>query len=163
MPAITFQRLTPAEAPRLAHLTIAPGQEAFVANPVTRLTGSGPMEDGYAILAGEDIVGFLIIDRAYPEAHPFAAAGSLGLRSVLIDAARQGQGLGTAAMRALPALMAQHYPQATQLCLTVNCRNPGAKATYLKSGFIDEGALYHGGRSGPQHILKLALTPSDAA
>ncbi|UXU74445.1 MULTISPECIES: hypothetical protein [unclassified Paracoccus (in: a-proteobacteria)] len=41
--------------------------------------------------------------------------------------------------------------------LTVNQVNPGARAVYLAAGFVDGGEMYHGGRIGPQHILRLSL------
>ena len=39
------------------------------------------------------------------------------------------------------------------IVLTVNCNNAAALALYLRAGFRDSGTLYHGGRSGPQHLL----------
>jgi len=39
----------------------------------------------------------------------------------------------------------------------VNTSNPRAIRTYLRSGFIDTGRLYYGGRLGPQHVLQLSL------
>ena len=154
---VTFERLTTDDGDRVSHLQVGEGQGDFVASPALRLQGIGPLEDPWAILQGDDVVGFLVIDRGYCAQHDFADAGDLGLRSVLIDAGRQGQGLGQAAMQGLAGLMAAQYPEASALVLTVNCRNTGARAVYLKSGFTDTGALYHGGRSGPQHILRMTL------
>ena len=81
---------------------------------------------------------------------------------MVIDAAQQGMGLGKAAMAALPGLIAEHHPGVTALVLTVNCLKPVARAVYLKAGFQDAGEIYHGGRSGPQHVLRLPL-PATAA
>ena len=148
-----------ADTARVAHLALAPGQERFTANPVTRLQNLPADQDAWGLRdAAGTVVGFLVIDRGYPAAHPFARAGECGLRSVLIDAARQGEGLGTAAMAGLQGLMAQHYPAAPGLVLTVNTANTAARAVYLKAGFVDTGELWLGGRSGPQHVLRLTGT-----
>lgn len=153
----------PEDAPRFAHMLLGEGQEDFVTLPVDRLSRLGPDEDGWGIEiedgAGGALAGFFVIDRAYPAAHPFARKDELGLRALAVDAARQGEGIGTAAMAALPGLMAAHYPEAAALVLTVNCRNAGARAVYLRAGWRDDGELYHGGRSGPQHVLRLMRAP----
>ncbi len=158
MPAIGFTRLTPAETARVAHLTMAPGQDRFTADPVRRLQDLPPGQDAWGVLdAAGAVVGFLVIDRDYPAAHPFAQAGEHGLRSVLIDAARQGTGLGKAAMAGLRGLMTRHYPGVPGLVLTVNAANPAARAVYLKAGFTDTGEVWLGGRAGPQHVLRMEL------
>ncbi|MDE3239105.1 MAG: GNAT family N-acetyltransferase [Paracoccaceae bacterium] len=152
-----FARLVPGDEARLAHLTMAPGQDRFTADPVTRLAGLPPDQDGWAILWEGAVAGFMVIDRGYAAAHDFARDGEPGLRSVLIDAGLQGRGIGKAAMAALPGFMARHYPAARSLCLTVNAQNLGAKAVYERAGFADTGSLYLGGRSGPQHVLRMEL------
>ena len=159
---IGFARLTAQDGPRLAHLSLAPGQAAFVSRPEARLARLQPSESAYAILSGAEIVGSLIIDPNYAKDHDFARPGEAGLRSVVIDAAKQGMELGKAAMAALPDLIAEHHPDVTALVLTVNCRNPVARPVYLKAGFQDAGEIYHGGRSGPQYVLRLPL-PASAA
>ena len=53
--------------------------------------------------------------------------------------------------------MRQRHPGIERLVLTVNLRNAAAISTYLKAGFQDTGALYHGGDSGPQHVFALPL------
>lgn len=60
-------------------------------------------------------------------------------------------------MAALPGLMAARYPQAQELVLTVNCRNGAARSVYLRAGWAEDAALYTGGRSGPQHVMRLRL------
>ena len=155
--SVSFQRLAPDDGARIDHLTMAPGQDQFTADPGARLAALPEGQDAWAILWHGDIVGFLVIDQGFAAAHDFARPGEPGLRSVLIDAARQGEGIGTAAMAGLRGLMADAYPGVESLVLTVNERNPGARAVYLKAGFADTGALWLGGRSGPQNILRMAL------
>jgi hypothetical protein len=41
--------------------------------------------------------------------------------------------------------------------LTVNVRNPVARAVYVRGGFVDAGELHLGGSAGPQHVLRLDL------
>jgi ribosomal protein S18 acetylase RimI-like enzyme len=158
--SVAFARLGPEDAPRVDHLTLGPGQEKFTAHPASRLGALRAGEEPWAVLWSGDIVGFLIIDRGYAEQYDFAWPGEPGLRSVLIDAGRQGEGIGTAAMAAVRGLMAAEYPEAASLVLTVNCSNPAAKAVYGKAGFGDTGFLFHGGRAGPQHILRMDLRRS---
>lgn len=43
------------------------------------------------------------------------------------------------------------------MVLTVNARNPAARAVYLAGGFADTGELYLGGPAGPQHVMRLPL------
>lgn len=152
-----YERLGAEDAPRVAHLTLRPGQDQFTAVPAQRLAALRPGEDPWGVLWDDVLAGFLIIDRYYSSQYDFAHSGEPGLRSVLIDAARQGEGIGTAAMEALPALMQAEYPQARSLVLTVNRQNPGALAVYLRAGFVDTGTLFLGGRAGPQHILRMPL------
>lgn len=158
--SVGFARLGPDDAPRVDHLELFPGQEVFTAHPASRLGALREGEDPWAVLWAGDIVGFLIIDRGYAEQYDFAWLGEPGLRSVLIDAARQGEGIGTAAMAGVRSLMAAEYPQAASLVLTVNCSNPAAKAVYAKAGFADTGFLFLGGRAGPQHVLRMSLEAS---
>jgi RimJ/RimL family protein N-acetyltransferase len=49
------------------------------------------------------------------------------------------------------------FPRARTLVLTVNVRNPAARAVYVRGGFVDAGELYLGGSAGPQHVLRLHL------
>ncbi len=143
----------------MAHLTLHPDQMRF-AGSVTQAFDSCPAGDTlHAILSGDLPVGFFRIDHAYAQVHGFAEAGDLGLRNVIIDAGQQGKGLGTAAIRALPAYLRPLYPQARRLWLTVNLLNPAAIASYRKAGFQDTGAIWPHGDAGPQHIMRLALMP----
>ena len=113
--------------------------------------------DVHAIISDDAPVGLFRIDRNYPAMHGFALHGDLGLRTVLIDAACQGKGIGTSAMLALPAYLRDIYPKARRLWLTVNLQNSAAIASYLKGGFTDTGAIWPHGDAGPQHIMRLAL------
>ncbi|MDQ2094819.1 GNAT family N-acetyltransferase [Rhodalgimonas zhirmunskyi] len=154
---IRLSPIAPDEAPRLAHLDLGEGQENFSLPPAVALAQDGPF-DGYAIWNGDEIVGFFRIDRAYADHMEFCPAGDIGLRAFSIGSKFQGRGFATSACRQIKAALAPRYPNAHALWLTVNCANPVAIAAYRSGGFDDTGALYHGGRAGPQHILRLALS-----
>ncbi|OWU69916.1 hypothetical protein ATO3_21625 [Marinibacterium profundimaris] len=141
---------------RLSHFTLPPEQAGFADLPGKVLSDS-PARDGHVILADGEPAGFFAIDRDYAETHDFADPGAIGLRMFSVDHAQQGRGIASAAARAMAGYFRDRYPGIGSCWLTVNCRNPGARAVYLKGGFTDTGALYHGGGFGPQHIMRLAL------
>jgi RimJ/RimL family protein N-acetyltransferase len=84
--------------------------------------------------------------------HDFALP-TLGLRAFFIDARWQGQGLGTAALRAMFPDLAARHPDARQLALSGSTGNHVALHLYLRAGLVDSGERYHGGRSGAQQLL----------
>ncbi|MBD8882297.1 MULTISPECIES: GNAT family N-acetyltransferase [Rhodanobacter] len=137
-------------------LHVRPDQDGFVSPPARTLAdaercpGSQPM----AILLDDMVVGYYRIERSARSLAGYdAEAEALGLRSFQLDAAWQGRGLGARALDALLTDLAQRHPQARRIVLTVNCNNTAALALYRRAGFADSGTLYHGGRSGPQHLL----------
>lgn len=152
----------PKDRPELiADLGLPPEQHQFASPPRVALTSAKGRRDGHMILEGDRVVGFFGIDSDYPESHDFAAPGSIGLRMFSVDHRHQGRGIASAACRLLAAYLGQRYPQARACYLTVNHRNPGARAAYLKGGFVDTGANYLGGGAGPQHIMRLDLAGTD--
>lgn len=156
--AIRLLPLGPYDANRVAHIRVAPEQVKFSGTPSDAFATAEPGVDLHAIaLDGGPLVGFFKIDTAYTTRMGFAAPGELGLRGFLIDRESQGQGLATAATRALPAYLAERYPDAPAIMLTVNCANPAAIACYLKGGFADTGQIYAGGGAGPQHVMRMVL------
>ncbi|MDK3019735.1 GNAT family N-acetyltransferase [Pseudodonghicola flavimaris] len=158
MPDVTLAPLPRDRLDLIAHLSLPPEQHQFAFPPVTAMARADGQRDGHMILEGDAVVGFFGIDPGYAEAHDFAEAGSIGLRMFSIDHRAQGRGIATAASRALQPYLRAQYPGVAICYLTVNHRNPHAKSAYLKGGFVDIGADYLGGASGPQHILRLALS-----
>ncbi len=141
-------------------LHVYPEQLGFVLTEQEMLAAvkGDSQSEVYAVLAEGAVVGFYRLDFA-PEAivgRRFAEP-SCGLRSYFIDAARQGQGLGTAALTALIADLGARHPDMRTLNLSVNARNPAARRLYLAAGFTDSGDLYFGGPNGPQHVMTLTL------
>ncbi|MDO1529589.1 GNAT family N-acetyltransferase [Fulvimonas sp. R45] len=155
-PAIRVCPVTPALREAVLKMHVRPAQDGFVSPPARTLPdaeqcpGSEPM----AILLGDTPVGYYRIERsARGITGRDADADALGLRSFQLDAAWQGRGLGLPALDALLADLALRHPQARRVVLAVNRDNAAALALYLRAGFADSGTLYHGGRSGPQHLL----------
>lgn len=158
--SIRVAPVDPALRPALLGLGVLPAQRDWVRviedllADVALCPGSEPM----AILRGDTPVGYYRIE---PNARSVAgrdfAVPALGLRAFFIDARSQGRGLGTQALAALVADVTERHAQARLLVLTVNCDNHVALQLYLRAGFTDSGELYHGGRSGPQHLLTRVL------
>jgi GNAT superfamily N-acetyltransferase len=156
LPAIRVEPVTPASRDALLQLRVTAPQRDFVSDigpsllDAENCPGSMPM----VILRDEEPVGYYRIEtRAQSVAGRDFDRPALGLRSFFIDHRSQGQGLATQALAALIADLAIRYPEARLLVLLVNCRNLAALRLYLRACFVDTGELYHGGRSGPQHLL----------
>lgn len=156
-------RVAPMDArlhPALLRLRVLPAQRDWVGAIADLLADVAlcPASEPMAILRGDTPVGYY---RVEPNARSVTGRDfelpSLGLRAFFIDAHWQGQGLGRQALAALLADLAARRPQARQLVLTVDRDNRAALQLYRHAGFNDSGELYHGGRSGPQHLLLRTL------
>lgn len=141
----------------VAHIRVRPDQEPFCGTIAGHFAEADPAVDFHQIIRDGRAVGFFKIDRGYPARYTFAAEGELGLRGVMIDAGEQGRGTGGIALAGLRDYLPPRYPGAPSVVLTVNTVNPTAVAAYLRAGFADTGALHHGGRISPQHIMRLNL------
>lgn len=155
-PSLRAVPVTPELRDAVLRLHVRPEQDVFVSPPAATLAdaeqcpGSEPM----ALLLDDIVVGYCRIERsARTLTGREAEADALGLRSFQIDAAWQGRGLGSLAMAAVLDDLGRRHPAARRLVLMVNCRNDPALALYRRHGFVVDGGLYHGGRSGPQHLL----------
>ncbi|MFC4765405.1 GNAT family N-acetyltransferase [Dyella koreensis] len=137
-------------------LQVQPEQYAYVSPIDVSLADAEqcPASTPMAILLENMPVGYYRIEHsARTVADRDFDVPALGLRSFFIDTRWQGRGFGAAALEALRIDLATRHPDARLLVLTVNCRNLAALALYQRTGFVDSGALYHGGRSGPQHLM----------
>lgn len=76
----------------------------------------------------------------------------------MIDQAHQGRGIASRAVALLPAYLRLHY-HAEVVYLTVNIANPAAIKCYINGGFTDTGDVWPKGMAGPQHIMRMPLTP----
>jgi RimJ/RimL family protein N-acetyltransferase len=143
---------------REAALRLAPrpDQEEFSgrADQTLPLAERDPDRFPYVLVEHGAPVAFLILDRAPNDAAPSA---ELLLRGFFVDAGAQGRGVATRAVAALPDVVRRDFPDVRTVVLTVNVRNPVARAVYVRGGFVDRGELYLGGSAGPQHVLRLDL------
>ncbi|MEO0619229.1 MAG: GNAT family N-acetyltransferase [Pseudomonadota bacterium] len=153
-PKIVLRAMQPQDLDAVEALTITPAQRAFVEPISIALSANRDVWSDHVVEAEGQIIGFFQIDAR--EAGP-RLPGHIEVHEVSLDQTVQGRGYGKAMFRALPAYLRQEFPAATAACLTVNCRNSRAYRAYEAGGFIDTGMLYEGGRSGPQHIMTLAL------
>lgn len=162
-PTIRVLPVDDALLPAVLALAVHPDQVAFVGHVVDSLADVAvcPGSEAFALLHGDDPVGYVRIDRhAYALGDHPVATGAVALRSFLIDATRQGQGLGAAALAAIHDQVARRHPDRTRILLTVNVRNAAAVRAYQRAGYRDSGELYHGGSAGPQHMLWYPLPSS---
>lgn len=148
--------VTAALRERVLALAPLPEQEVFSGRAAQTLpvAEADPLRTPVAVLLDGEPVAFFVLDRGTPEVDPSA---DLLLRAFFVDAGAQGRGVATAAVRALPAFVRQHLPGARSVVLSVNARNPAARAVYVRGGFVDTGELFLGGPAGPQHVLRLGL------
>jgi GNAT superfamily N-acetyltransferase len=156
---VSLTLVTPELRARVLALAPLPEQEPFsgAARDTLPVAERTPGRVPVVALDDGEPFGYLMLDQG-PEVTAYAPGDDVvGVRGVYVDAASQGQGLGTAMLRALPAFARALYPAAGRLSLTVNVSNSPAVRAYLRAGFVDTGRLYHGGRLGAQHVLDLSL------
>ena len=159
-PTIRVAPVTALNREAVLGLRVHPAQRDYVGliDDLLADADRGRDSEPMAILHGELPIGYYRLD-----AHPRSVAGrdfdvpACGLRAFFIDADWQGRGLGARALASVFADLASRHPSARLLVLTVNQSNRTALALYRRAGFSDSGELYHGGRSGPQHLLLRAL------
>lgn len=156
--ALILERLTRDQYELATSLSVAPEQLEFTGTVADALAGIDGTRHPHGIWLDRSLVGFFIVDTQFDHEFDFCEAGSLGIRTFLIDGQRQGQGLGKAAARAVGPYLAEAYLASTAVWLTVNSRNLAAYRCYEQGGFTDTGDLYLGGAAGPQHVMRQALT-----
>jgi GNAT superfamily N-acetyltransferase len=154
---VTLSPLRPELRPAVLRIRVAPEQVRFGGTPATAVPAAEREQarESVVILRGGVPVGYFQLDlRSVPGAP--AGPEIIGLRALVVDLAVQGQGVGRAAMLALPAYVRERFPERRIIALTVNADNPAAIALYAATGFVDAGTgIYHGGHAGPQHVLLL--------
>lgn len=156
--ALTLRRLPRDQYELATALSVAPEQLEFTGTVADALAGVGNARHPHGIWLDQSLVGFFIVDTRFDLEFDFCEAGSLGIRTFLIDNRRQGQGLGKVAVKALRPYLAEAYPASAAVWLTVNCRNQAAYRCYEQGGFADTGDLYLGGAAGPQHVMRQQLS-----
>jgi diamine N-acetyltransferase len=119
-------------------VSAAPGQEAYVASVATYIALSAyeKIWTPVAFRVGDEIVGF-----AQWAFDPSDGTHTIG--GVLIDAKRQGQGLGRRAMTSLIDVL-RRRPDCGPIALTVHVDNTRARALYTTLGFAETGEKLDG-------------------
>ncbi|MGE8484472.1 MAG: GNAT family N-acetyltransferase [Pseudomonas sp.] len=109
----------------------------------TLLSKPGPGVKGFALLAEEVPVAFLLLKRP-PVLPAWANEHSATLHALQVDHRAQGKGYGKACLQALPEVARQAWPEIKGLELSVDADNESAIALYAKYGFVDSGEAYKG-------------------
>ena len=115
---------------------------------------------GLAIETQAHIVGFLLLKRRSKNpdwASPTAAT----ITAMRIDQARQGEGLGAAALQLLPSWVVQNWPEVQSLTLSVDEDNTAGIRAYTKAGFQDHGVRVQG-RIGWENYMSKAVASRQA-
>ena len=143
----------------VARLKLAPGQDAFVGDPL-KMALIGLEDESrvpYIVESDGRAVGVLTLQYGAATLAGWADDDDAWLlRGFLIGRQDQGRGLGTpaaaAAVREAEKLSLRLGGAQTGVVLSVNEGNPAGKAAYRKAGFEDRGE-YLGGDKGPQRIM----------
>lgn len=109
----------------------------------TLLSKPGPGVKGFALLAEDIPVAFLLLKRP-PVLPAWANEHSATLHALQVDQRAQGKGYGKACLQALPEAARQAWPQIKGLELSVDADNEAAIALYAKFGWVDSGEAYKG-------------------
>jgi len=139
-------------------IVLAEDQIKFAGTAVEFIADSSANIHRHVIKLDSVVVGFFKIDTDYPAQFDFCTEDSIGLRAFAIDLGQQGRGVGAASVQALLPYLKTFYSSYDEIYLTVNCKNPAARACYLKGGFTDTDKHYLGGLAGPQYIMQASIS-----
>jgi ribosomal protein S18 acetylase RimI-like enzyme len=109
-----------------------------------------------SIFDDEIVVGFLVLDFGADKFDITNNSNSVLLRSLSINPAFQGKGIGKSVMLILDEFVKNHFDSCDEIVLAVNQNNIVAYEIYLKTGYFYEGKSREG-RSGPQFLLSKKL------
>ena len=131
---VSLQPITPQNEPLVVALRVQPDQDGLVASNEKSLADARayPSCRPFAIYAGGEPVGFLMIRHDYPR------PGDYYLLRLMVDAAHQGRGYASAAIR----LLLDHVrtlPNATALRTSYDLAAGNAGPFYAKLGFVETG------------------------
>jgi RimJ/RimL family protein N-acetyltransferase len=150
---VKIQKLDSSHTDELMQIRLKEEQIKFAGTAEEFLASASESTHLHIIKNDNTLIGFFKIDTAFSEHFSFCPKTALGLRAFVIDSKCQGNGFGTEAVKSLLPYLHDKYTDYSSIYLTVNCKNPAARACYLKGGFSDNGDKYLGGPAGPQHIL----------
>ncbi|SHI37042.1 GNAT family N-acetyltransferase [Wenxinia saemankumensis] len=153
---IRLRRGSEADHPALLTLRSGPGQERFAGRFADWPEAARDPRYLHVIERQGRIVGLFRIDPAFDARVPGLPAGAHGVRGLLIDAASQGTGIGTAVMEGLPAHLRACHPGLRLVWLTVDHDNPGARRLYERTGWVRHLPDF-AGTDGPEHVFRREL------
>ncbi|MCF4994400.1 GNAT family N-acetyltransferase [Pseudomonas syringae] len=121
----------------------------------TLLSKPGPGVKGFALLADDVPVAFLLLKRP-PVLPAWANEHSATLHALQVDRRAQGRGYGKACLQGLPQVALAAWPGIKGLELSVDADNEAAIALYVKHGYVDSGEAYKG-RIGYERRMSLTF------
>lgn len=155
----TWDRLTDAERHAVSTLSVTDAQVEFAGSVERAMQTCDANADGnvagLAIVAGRQVVGFLVLKRA-ASLPAWAQASDAVISAMRIDLAHQGKGYGTLALRAVFAWVRTQWPASARLVLSVDEENAPGRRAYEKAGFMDSG-LREQGRIGWVRYMARAI------
>lgn len=142
-----WQLLSPSEQAAVSALVVTSQQVEF-AGTVERSVESCKADRsnqvaGLAILRNQVVVGFLVLKRG-TSAPSWADPAAATVSALRVDLSHQGQGIGSAALKALPSWVAENWPESPLLALSVDEENHSARSAYVRAGFVDHGTREQG-------------------
>lgn len=144
---VAYETLNAVQQQQVGAIEVHPEQLPFSGDMYcalnTLLVNPSPGVKGFALLAGDTPVAFLLLKRPPCLPH-WADEHSATLHALQVDHGQQGRGFGKACLQALPAAAIQAWPQIKGLELSVDTDNVVAMGLYLGSGWLDSGEAYKG-------------------
>lgn len=96
--------------------------------------------------------GFFTLDFGEDKLELTGNQKSVLLRSLSVNPAMQGKGIGKAVMAEVEQFLRQHFKDCDEIVLAVNTDNIFAYDLYLKAGYLCEGKTREG-RNGLQYLM----------
>ena len=118
------------------HLSLAPGQEAYVSHPIRSLAQAYVYRNQcqpFGIYAAGKMVGYVMViyDYDVPE---------YDIWHMMIDQGAQGRGYGSEALdQVIRYIMTKPFGDSGRIALTCNKRNAAARKLYERKGFSATG------------------------
>ncbi|SFN82509.1 Acetyltransferase (GNAT) family protein [Chryseobacterium oleae] len=104
------------------------------------------------VFEDDEPAGFFVLDFGEDKFELTDNTQSTLLRSLSINPALQGRGIGKEAMQIVDEFVKKTFPDCNEIVLAVNQKNLSAYHLYLKTGYLYDGKSRMG-RSGPQYLM----------